>query len=309
MRRLRQLRPLLLLFPLLLGWVAALALQARGEANPVYHFQFRADLGTTLLVGGAALSVLLAFGWAARWYHARQLLRTTAGERQAALQNRRSFLGRLDHELKNPLTALRAELAFLADSDLPAGAAPVLGDMSAQVDRLSRLINDLRKLAQLEDQAIERQPVQVGELLAEVVEAAQDHPDYPERQVRLTLLQRPWALPPVAGDRGLLWLACYNLLDNALKFTSPGAEVEVRAFETDAWLSVEVADTGPGIPEADLPHIFEELYRGTNARGYPGSGLGLALVRAVVALHGGTIAARSRPGQGTVFTMHLPTAG
>jgi len=83
---------------------------------------------------------------------------------------------------------------------------------------------------------------------------------------------------------------------------------EVRAFEDRRWVVVEVADTGPGIPEGDLPHVFEELYRGENARGVEGSGLGLALVRAVAQHHGGSVAVRSREGEGTAFTLRLPLA-
>jgi two-component system OmpR family sensor kinase len=111
------------------------------------------------------------------------------------------------------------------------------------------------------------------------------------------------------ADRDLLYLAVYNLLDNALKFTRPGDTVEVRAFEDGASVVIEVADTGPGIPEDELPHVWEELYRGQGARAAPGSGLGLALVRAIVELHGGQINLRSRAGQGTVFTVRLPIKG
>jgi signal transduction histidine kinase len=101
-------------------------------------------------------------------------------------------------------------------------------------------------------------------------------------------------------------LAFYNLVDNALKFTGPENPIEIRAFEDGRSLLVEVADTGPGIPPDELPRIFEELYRGTNARGFEGSGLGLALVQRVIARHGGAVSVRSRPGQGSVFTVRLP---
>jgi len=228
--------------------------------------------------------------------------------REEAKQERRRFLRRLDHELKNPLTALQAELAYLAEEVPIEQADKVLSDMNGQVERLRSLITDLRKLAQTEEHAIEREPVDVGELLEEVVEAVQDHPGISERRLHLTLLQSPWKLSPVPGDRGLLWLACFNLVDNALKFTPPSSEIEVRAFEVSPWFVVEVTDNGPGIPPEDLPHIFEELYRGKNAQGCPGSGLGLAMVRTIIARHEGTVAVRSRPGQGTVFTMRLPVA-
>jgi signal transduction histidine kinase len=100
----------------------------------------------------------------------------------------------------------------------------------------------------------------------------------------------------------------YNLVENALKFTSVEEPVEVRALEDGRAIVVEVADSGTGIHAEDLPKIFEELYRGSNARGIEGSGLGLALVNRIVTLHGGQISVRSRQEnpRGTVFTIKLP---
>ena len=104
----------------------------------------------------------------------------------------------------------------------------------------------------------------------------------------------------------MLFLAIYNLIGNALKFTHPGDAIQVRAFEDGTSVVIEVADTGPGIPEDEISRVWEELYRGQDARGIPGSGLGLALVRAIVERHNGQVALRSRIGQGTVITVHLP---
>jgi two-component system OmpR family sensor kinase len=112
----------------------------------------------------------------------------------------------------------------------------------------------------------------------------------------------------VTGDLDLLFVAVYNLLDNALKFTRPNDSIEVRASDDGTAVVVEVADTGLGIPEDELSHVFEELYRGQEARGIEGSGLGLTLVKAVVERHGGTVTLRSRVGQGSVFTLHLPAS-
>jgi two-component system OmpR family sensor kinase len=115
-------------------------------------------------------------------------------------------------------------------------------------------------------------------------------------------------VPTIHGDRDLLFLALYNLLDNALKFTRPGGTVEVRAFEDANFVVIEVADTGTGIPEDEIARVWEELYRGREARGVPGSGLGLALVRAVVERHAGQITMRSRVDQGTVVRVTLPVS-
>jgi two-component system OmpR family sensor kinase len=179
--------------------------------------------------------------------------------------------------------------------------------VEAQVLRLSRLTSDLRKLAELETRALETAPVDVTPLLQEVVALAQEQPEAETRQLTLTVPQAPWPVPDVMGDWDLLFLATYNLVDNALKFTHPGNAVEVRAFEDGNFVAIEVADTGPGIPQEELPRVWEELYRGAGARGVPGSGLGLTLVRAIVERHGGQIKLRSRVGQGTVVTMRLPT--
>jgi two-component system OmpR family sensor kinase len=110
----------------------------------------------------------------------------------------------------------------------------------------------------------------------------------------------------VQGDVDLLFLAVHNLISNALKFSRAGDTVEVRAFEDGQTVAIEVADTGPGIAEADVPHVWEELYRGQGARGIPGSGLGLSLVQAIVLRHEGTVRLRSREGQGTVVSLRLP---
>jgi two-component system OmpR family sensor kinase len=118
----------------------------------------------------------------------------------------------------------------------------------------------------------------------------------------------PWPFPTITGDWDLLGLVMYNLIENALKFTSGDQAVEVRALEDEKAIVIEVADSGAGIPPEELPKIFEELYRGANARGIEGSGLGLALVKRIVELHKGQIKVRSHQGDphGTVFTVRLP---
>jgi two-component system OmpR family sensor kinase len=297
--------------PLLVAVIAALLLQNLATGLPIVHV--RADPGSVLIFFGALGSLgwlaYLTGGLAYRAYCQRLL----EDERQVRDETHRRFLLRLDHELKNPLTAMRAALANL-DQSLPSEERErAVQDVQLQTERLSRLVGDLRKLAELEERPIEQLSVDLGELLNEVVESAQSHPAYAKRQVHLVISQVPWPLPPVTGDRDLLGLALYNLVDNALKFTGPQDTVEVRALEDGRSLVVEVADTGPGIPLEDQERIFEELYRGSNARGFEGSGLGLALVQRIVARHGGSVSVRSRPAQpgnggtgGTVFTLRLP---
>jgi two-component system, OmpR family, sensor kinase len=294
------------LIPVAAGLFAAAVLNSGRVANPV--LLLRAEVSALvsllgLLVGLALAGALLLQEWQRR--HDRALDRLQA----QSLEDRRRFLRRLDHELKNPLTAIRAGLANLAaagDNGLNENSRRILTSVEAQTLRLSRLTADLRKLSDLESIRLERAAVDLAQLLQEAMELAQDKPQARERRLSLTIPQAPWPLPTVSGDWDLLFLAVYNLLDNTLKFTRAGDTIEVRAFEDGAHIVVEVADTGPGIPESETPYVWEELYRAESARGIPGSGLGLALVRAIVERHGGQVTLRSRAGQGTVVALRLP---
>lgn len=272
------------------------------EDVPVLYL--RGDVGTLALLLGILLSCLASafLYWAQRAERRRR--EDVAGVQTRTAEDRRQFLRRLDHELKNPLTAIQAGLANVASVSLPEAQQAALGSVHSQVLRLSRLSADLRKLAELETRPLDRTQVDLAALLEEAVEVARER----DRELTLTVPQAPWPLPEVNGDPDLLFLAVHNLLSNAVKFTQPGDRIEVRALEDGAMVVVEVADTGPGILEEEVPHVWEELYRGQGARGIPGSGLGLALVRAIADRHDGQVGLRSREGQGTVFTLRLPIA-
>lgn len=294
-----RLRWLLALVPLAAGAVAASLLS---QVTPIPIVYLRVDQGTLAVAAGLLGTAVVAAILGAQQWRARGRAEAAAQAQARAVEERRRFVQRLDHELKNPLTAIRAGLANVAGAEAERAA---LDSVNAQVARIARLTADLRKLSELEARPLESAPVDMEELLATAWELAEEKPEAAARRMSLALPRAPWPLPPVAGDRDLLLLAVYNLLDNALKFTRPGDTVELRASEDGTAVVVEVADTGPGIPEEELPHVWEELYRGGQARGVPGSGLGLALVRAIVERHHGTVAVRSRAGQGTVFTVRL----
>lgn len=223
-------------------------------------------------------------------------------------QNRRNFLRRLDHEIKNPLTGLRAALVNLQEAQNKDERIRAAENAGRAVARLSRLLADLRKLSDLGERPIEQSRVDVPDLLQDAVDAAHVLPAYDGRDVSLLIPKVPSPFPSVTGDRDLLVLAVYNLVENALKFTSGEDSVEVRASEDGQAIVIEVADSGAGIPMEDQPKIFEELYRGSNARSTEGSGLGLALVKRIIALHHGQINVRSSQAEprGTVFTIRLP---
>lgn len=301
-------RWLWVLLPLALAVIAALLLQLLLVPLPL--LVVRMDVGTALAFLGGLITLLLVVRLLAQRASRVDCSRTLTEERQQQDAAHRRFLMRLDHELKNPLTAMRAALVNLSDSNSDRPNAAAMHDVQHQAERLSRLVSNLRKLAELEVRPIEQLPVDMGELLEEVKETVCDQPTHAGRSVELVMNRVPWPLPPVTGDRDLLGLAFYNLLENALKFTGPQDAVQVRAAEDGHTLTVEIADTGPGIAPDDLPRVFEELYRGNNARGVEGSGLGLALVQRVIARHGGEIGVRSRQDKtrGTVFTVRLPLA-
>jgi two-component system OmpR family sensor kinase len=299
MHKLRQFALPLLIF--LVACLVAALLWSGLLPDPIVLL--RIDAGNLVFFAGIFLSIAWIY---ARLWASEKLEEAVLQSQVQAADERRRFLGRLDHELKNPITAVLAGLANLSGAANDRLRREALDSVEAQALRLSRLASDLRKLAELESRPLENEPVDVAVLLQEAFELVQDRPEAAERKLSLTLPKAPWPLPHVRGDRDLLFLAVHNLLDNAVKFTAPGNTIEVRAFEDGAHLVIEVADTGPGIDEEDLAHVWEELYRGQNARRVPGSGLGLPLVRAILARHGGQALLRSRAGQGTVFTLRLP---
>jgi two-component system OmpR family sensor kinase len=292
---------LFLLLPALLGLSLKIVFERGWLENSIAYL--RIDLGTLALMLGILLTVLLFIIWSIFLWQEQQYNQDFLEYQKTAAEERRQFLRRLDHELKNPLTAIQAGLVNLDDGR----DAPALQSIRTQTQRLSRLVADLRKLAELETRRIELAPVDLASVIEEAVAIVSEEPDSNSRSISLNLPQAPWPLPKVQGDEDLLLLALLNLLNNAVKFSSPGDRVEVRAFEDSEMVIVEIADTGPGIPEAELPFVWQELYRGRGARGVQGSGLGLALVRAITDRHGGQVSIRSRVNQGSVVTMKLPS--
>ncbi len=293
--------------PALIGLVLSALLAREVLPNLLLLGTFQADLA--VLVAGAGLLLSLV-GWGAlglrEWVH-RKMAKVRATERELHATAHRRFLRRLDHELKNPLAIIRLGVTNL-QAGLPRSSeeAKRLERVAEQAHRLHMLVTELRRLAELEDLEFEGERVDLGVVLEEAIALACEASGTTARQVDVHVQQVPWPVAPVWGDRDLLVVAFRNLLDNALKFTRAGGRVEVRAWEDGRWAVVEIADTGPGIPPDELPYIFEELYRGSNSDGVPGSGIGLALVQRIVALHHGQVQVRSRVGQGTVVRVQLP---
>lgn len=300
------------------GVVAALGLVAGGAlalSGRAWVLVVTTRLPLALAVGGVVVAALLVGVGAVRERRVRRRAALVAdaeavGRADERARHRR-FLQRLDHELKNPVTAIRAAVAGLGPAAAgDAGAARAHATLDAQAGRLAHLVADLRKLAELETQPLEQEDVDVAQVVRDAVDdvrAQAEAAGRPRPAVTVSLPTVPWPLPHVRGDVDLLYLAVYNLLGNAVKFSPPGTPVEVRGSDEGGTVVVEVADSGPGIPEDEVDVVFDELARGRDARGTPGSGLGLALVRVIAERHGGRATLRSRAGHGTVVRLHLPT--
>lgn len=291
---------ILVFLPASLGLIISLVMNSGDAFVPILHI--RVDIGTLILIIGIVITILfLTTNYLRDWSEG--VVNSAALQ---AVEDRRRFLRRLDHELKNPLTAILAGLANLATSDFDESQRVALSSVEAQVDRLRELVAELRKLSDLELRSIERSPVNLTDLLEQLVEITQENSKLQDRQLNSSIPQAPWPLPNVEGDWDLLFLAFHNLIDNAIKFTQGGDTIELRAFEDKEEVVIEVADTGPGIPEEEMQFVWDELYRGEGARGVQGSGLGLALVKAIIQRHEGSVGLRTRSGTGTVFTVRLP---
>jgi two-component system sensor histidine kinase MprB len=210
----------------------------------------------------------------------------------------RQLVADASHELRTPLTAIRANIELLERApDLPPQErAAMLESARGQLEDLTVLVGDLVDLARPGERPVEPpEDLRLDELVAAAVERARRHA--PATTFELT------AEPCVVrGRRARLARAVGNLLDNAVKWSPPGAAVEVRVHGGE----ITVRDHGPGIAQADLPHVFDRFYRAPSARGLPGSGLGLAIVKHVADAHRGTVSAEMAPGGGTLLRLTLP---
>lgn len=222
-----------------------------------------------------------------------------------ALLAQRSFLADSSHELRRPLTVLRTNIDILNDPALPAEEREAcFREMRAEAEAMSLLLSDLLLLSREEEQAISEAPVDYS-LLCEQAVARLHAQDARHRTVaKVTPGVR------VLGDRERLAQMLWNLLENAAQYTPDGGQIELHLRLVNGFARVEVQDTGIGIAEEDLPHVFDRFYRGEGARAIraDGVGLGLAIVKYVAEAHKGTATVSSQPGRGTTFSVDIPLA-
>ena len=214
------------------------------------------------------------------------------------------FVAHATHELRTPLSAVRAyaELYDRGAAERPDDLERSMRGISRESERMSLLVDDLLLLARLDDgRPLEREPVRLDDVVGEAVETALTVD--PERPIELHC--EPAV---VVGDRDRLRQIVDNLLANVRAHTPPGTPASVSVTRRNGTAEIAVTDSGPGLDEEHLEHVFERFYRAdpSRARTSGGIGLGLSIVAAVAEAHGGTVSATSRPGEGTTFSIALP---
>jgi two-component system, OmpR family, phosphate regulon sensor histidine kinase PhoR len=223
---------------------------------------------------------------------------------------RRDFVANVSHELKTPITSIKGFIETLSDGAIhdPTDAKRFLDIVARQTQRLNAIIDDLLMLSRIEQQT-DRSEIELATgILRPVIQAAvqlcQGKAD--EKEVALRVRCPDDLAAPMNAP--LLEQAVVNLIDNAIKYSNPKAEVKIEAEKTNGTVVLRVADFGCGIEPQYLPRLFERFYRVDKARSRKqgGTGLGLAIVKHIAQAHGGRVTVESAPGKGSAFSIHLP---
>jgi signal transduction histidine kinase len=228
-----------------------------------------------------------------------------SAELEVLEQSRRDLVANVSHELKTPITAIRAHLENLADG-VEEPNRETLQVMLAQTERLGRLVDQLLDLSRLEsgEVPLHLEPVALPRLVARVFSEISVGRSVTDIELRADIPEGTL----VDADEERLHQVIFNLVDNAVRFTPPGGSVTVAAEPAGDRVNVSVIDTGVGIAPEHLPRLFERFYRADAARSRDGggTGIGLAIARSIVEGHGGRISATGEPGLGATFTFDLP---
>ena len=225
---------------------------------------------------------------------------------------RRDFVANASHELRTPLTSIKGYTEVLMSEDDPEVRSPCLEVIFKNANHMIKIVNDLLQLAKVEDYntIMDIRPVKVDEVLIEAWKACA-----PAAEQRSVSLQNdlPPDVPRVQADFDQLVQVFRNLLENAVKYSPPGAKVEVFSLTQDGKVTIGVSDSGPGIPRKDQQRIFERFFRVERYRGKEtgSTGLGLAICRHIVRIHGGSIwveSPRKDISSGSTFFFTLPSA-
>lgn len=225
-------------------------------------------------------------------------------------QSRSEFISNVSHELKTPLSSMKIliEALILQESDDIQLQKEFLRDINQEIDRLSAIINDLLSIMQMDQKnaAMQKERTPLDEIVHRVIQTLSPIAE----KNSITIESDVEAHVDVMGDAARLHQVVVNLLDNAIKYTPSGGKVMVDLFQDENKAVLAIRDTGIGIPQKDIQHIFERFYRVDRARsrGTGGTGLGLSIAQQIVLMHRGKIEVQSVEGEGTEFTVTLPLA-
>ena len=293
--------------------LAAAALAAAGAAFGVWQWAARRR---TLRRLNAMLDRAIAGGFSeerfdetelsalegrlARFLRGSAAARRTVETEQAAVK---TLIADISHQTRTPIANLLLYASLLSESELDPRQREQVNALSAQAEKLSFLIKALVKASRLEAGIVAPAPAvnPVGPLLENAVE--QEGPAALAKQITITA--EPFD-GSAAFDPRWTGEALGNVVNNAVKYTPPGGRVSVSAQLLDSFCRIDVADTGPGVPEGEQAAVFNRFYRGGATRAAEGLGLGLYLAREILARQGGYIRLSSRPGEGCVFSLYLP---
>ncbi|HMM22477.1 MAG TPA: ATP-binding protein [Selenomonadales bacterium] len=220
---------------------------------------------------------------------------------------RRDFVANVSHELRTPLTIMRGYNQALQDGTVtdPGQVKKYHRVMGDEILRLEKLIAELLDLSQLQASGAGLEVEEIS--LAEVVDNVSTLLKQKSEEKGVTLLtQIEPVVPPIQGDGDRLTQMVLILMDNALKFTPAGGQITATVTAANGGIALSVADTGAGIAVEDLPHIWERFYKADRSRSSGGAGLGLAIARQIIDLHGATVKVDSACGEGTTFTVRFP---
>ena len=239
-------------------------------------------------------------------------LETMLEELIKAEQLRREFVANVSHELRTPLTSIRtyAETIFETEEIPKETQAEFLRVIINESDRMTKIVQDLLDLSRFDSGhsklALEKFSIEqsVREVYAAIALEA-------KKRGHVLNLEVEWGLPKIRGDRARIEQVLMNIITNALKYTPDGGRIDIYSGRAGNRVWVKIEDTGVGIPEEDLAHVFERFYRVDKARSREsgGTGLGLPIAKEIVTMHGGDIEITSAQGKGTSVTVTLPVEG
>jgi signal transduction histidine kinase len=286
------------------------------QVDDTTEFSTRSILGVPLRVKDKVIGVLEVLNKIDDKEFAQddvETLTTLAAQAAIAIENARLFqqsdlLSEVVHELRTPVTSIRgySKMLLIAEGIDQEKKLEFAETIHREAVRLGQMVNDFLDLARLESGRthIAQEPVNMAETISETMAVLQ--PQAAERQVSIAL-QAPETLPTIIGDPSRLKQVMVNLVSNAVKYNREGGRVDIEVKVGEDELDVAVRDTGRGITEEDLSHIFEKFYRVDDPeQQIKGTGLGLSIAKHIVEAHEGTISVQSVRGQGSTFAFTLP---